>query len=454
MKTETKTYDLVIKGGWVIDPSQSLNGRFDVAISDGKIAAVSPQLPPYNSKQTLMAQDYLVCPGFIDLHTHVYEWVTPFGLPADDLGIHAGATTIVDQGSSSRFTFPNFKSDVVEKAQTDVRCFILLNQAANTQLDISGSCFESPEKVNREALSQLAAENQKIIRGFKMFGESGTISRWGMGVFQLGREVGDRTGLPLYVHTGELFPVVEANRPLPEQVVKQIVPYLKAGDVLAHCYSCQPDGLMGTHSQVSLWLREAIERGIRLDVGHGLLFSIDIARRMMEQGVFPYTVSSDVHGNHAQMHDDSTLAYSLCGTLGKLMALGLDLFSAIAMVTINPARVLGAEDEIGTLRPMSRADLTLVQLIEGDWLFFDSLGQSLAAKHQLVPIWVIRSGNLIQPHRRLLRDLKAIPSNETAKLPLGLGAKTSNRNRLNQQSGKSKGVTTRLNHKYSNRLII
>ena len=193
MKTETKTYDLVIKGGWVIDPGQSLNGRFDVAIIDGKIAAVSRQLPPYKTKQTLMAQDYLVCPGFIDLHTHVYEWVTPFGLPADDLGIHAGATTIVDQGSSSRFTFAGFKSDIVEKALTDVRCFISLNRAANTQFDLSGACFESPEKVDREALSKLAAENPQIIRGFKMYGESGTISRWGMDVFKLGREVGDLT---------------------------------------------------------------------------------------------------------------------------------------------------------------------------------------------------------------------------------------------------------------------
>ena len=442
MKTQTKTYDLVIKGGWLIDPSQSLNGRFDLAISDGKIAAVSPQLPPYNTKQTLMAQDYLVCPGLIDLHTHVYEWVTPLGLPADDIGIHAGATTIVDQGSSSRFNFPGFKSDVVEKAQTDVRCFLLLNQAANTQLEISGNCFESPDKVNKQALRQLAAENSQIIRGFKMFGESGTISRWGMDVFKLGREVADQTNLPLYVHTGELFPVIETNRPLPEQVVEQVVTYLKEGDILAHCYSCQPDGVMGNHRQVPPWLREAIERGIRLDVGHGLMFSIDIARRMMEQGVFPYTISSDVHANPTQMHDDSTLDYSLCGTLSKLMALGLDLVSAIAMVTINPARILGAEDEIGTLRPMSIADLTLLELIEGDWRFVDSLGESLVAREQLVPIWVIREGNLIQPHRRLLRDLKTIPVQQTLKPPLGLGATTTNYHHLSQESQQ---VSVRIN---------
>ena len=193
---------------------------------------------------------------------------------------------------------------------------------------------------------------------------------------------------------------------------------------------------MGTRSHVPPWLRKAIERGIRLDVGHGLLFSIDIARRMMEQGVFPYTVSSDVQGDQVQMHDDSNLDYSLCGTLGKLMALGLDLVSAIAMVTINPARVLRAEDEIGTLRPMSRADLTLLELIEGDWMFFDSLGQSLASKKQLIPIWVIQAGNLIQPHRRLLRDLNTIPWPKKLKQPLGLGAKTSNQNQLKQQSEK------------------
>jgi dihydroorotase len=183
---------------------------------------------------------------------------------------------------------------------------------------------------------------------------------------------------------------------------------MKAGDILGHCYSCQPDGLMGTRTQVPEWLFAAIERGILLDLGHGLKFSFDIARRMMAQGVFPHTISSDAHGNFKQLHDDSTLNYSLCGGISKLIALGLNLADAIAAVTINPARVLKAEAEIGTLKVGSIADITILELVEDDWLFFDALDEKLVAKQKLIPVGVVRSGKLIQPNCRLLRDLVAI----------------------------------------------
>lgn len=210
MDTNLTYYDLVIKDGWVIDPSQSLNGYFDVAVSNGKIVAVTKQLTNYKAKQTIIASDYIVCSGLIDLHTHVYEWVTNFGLPADDAGINSGATTVVDQGSSSHFNFPGFKSNVVDKVKTDVRCFLLVNVGADKALEITGSCFDSPKNININAIVDLAEEYPEIIRGFKVFADSGSISRWGMGVMELAREIGNRTGLPLYVHTGELFPVVEA----------------------------------------------------------------------------------------------------------------------------------------------------------------------------------------------------------------------------------------------------
>ena len=406
MKTNLNLYDLVLKDGWVIDPSQSLNGRFDVAVNNGKIVTVAQQLPAYKAKHTLAAEGYLICPGFIDLHTHVYEWVTTFGLPADDVGINAGVTTVVDQGSSSPFTFAGFKSGVVEKAKTDVRCFLLVNHAADKSIGNTVSGLENPQKVDIDRLIQLAEENPEIVRGFKVHAESGSISRWGMGVLKLARQLGDRTNLPLYVHTGELFPVVEANRPLPDKVVEDVLSYMKTGDLLGHCYSCQPDGVMGTRTTVPEWLIEAIERGILLDLGHGLKFSFDIAQRMIKQKVLPYTISSDVHGDFNSIHNDANLNYSLCGAVSQLMALGLDLVDAIATVTINPARVLKAEAEIGTLQVGSLADITILKLVEGDWLFFDSLGEQLLAKQKLVPVWVVRFGEFIQPHRRLLRDLE------------------------------------------------
>ncbi|MGJ3248555.1 MAG: amidohydrolase family protein [Elainellaceae cyanobacterium] len=400
-------YDLVLSGGRVIDPSQSLDGYYDVAIRDRTIAAIAPKLPPHIAKDTLSVTDQLVCPGLIDLHVHAYEWVTDFGLCADDIGVHAGVTTIVDQGSCGPLTFLGFKANIVSQAQTDVRCFPSVNLAGALKGGMGTPALHSPEMVDLDALIQLADDHPEIVRGFKVHGESGALSRWGTQVLTLARQAADAAHLPLYVHTGELFAVVEENRPHPDQVIDCVLPYLKSGDLLAHCYSCRPDGLMGDRPAPSPALVNAIENGVRLDLGHGINFSIAIARRMMAHRLFPYTISSDVHGDFNTPHSDATLDYSLCGALSKLIALGMDLQAAIAAVTFHPAQVLRAESDIGTLKIGSRADITVLDYSERPWGCKDAIGEQLIANQMLSPAWVVRLGQLIQPNRRLLRDLVA-----------------------------------------------
>lgn len=403
-----ESYDLILKGGRVIDPGQSLNGLFDVAVKDDRIAAIAPTIPVQQAKQAIDVEGQLVCPGFIDLHTHVYEWVTDFGLWADDVGIHAGVTTVVDQGSCGPLTFLGFKAMAIDRAVTDVRCFPSVNLAGALKGGMGTPALHSPEMVDVDALLELAAANPETVRGFKVHGESGALSRWGTEVLQLARKAADLANLPLYVHTGELFAVIEAQRPHPDKVLADVLSFLQPGDLLAHCYSRRPDGLMGQRETASDILVDAVNiDGIRLDLGHGVNFSFDIARRMMAQGLLPYTVSSDVHGDFAMPHNDATLDYSLCGALSKLMALGLDLERAIATVTLHPARVLQATQNIGTLHVGSRADITVLEQTSGNWTFHDSRQETLMAEQRLVPMLVICNGQVFQPHRRLLRDLAA-----------------------------------------------
>ena len=279
--TTIQIYDLVLKGGHVIDPSQSLDGKYDVAIQAGKIAAVAAELPPHSAKATQDVTGQLICPGFIDLHVHVYEWVTDFGLWPDDVGVNAGVTTVVDQGSCGPLTFLGFKANIVDQAKTDVRCFPSVNLAGALKGGMGSPALHSPDMVDLAALQQLAQENPETVRGFKVHGESGALSRWGTRVIELARQAADAAQLPLYVHTGELFAVVEENRPSPEQVIDYVLPHLKPGDLLAHCYSCRPDGLMGDRDTPSPALVKAIKDGVRLDLGHGINFSFAIARRMM-----------------------------------------------------------------------------------------------------------------------------------------------------------------------------
>jgi dihydroorotase len=405
MNHSLEQYDLVLKGGRVIDPGQHLNGNYDVAIRQGKIAAIASSLPPHTASQTVELEGKLVCPGFIDMHVHVYEWVTDFGLWADDVGVDAGVTTVVDQGSCGPLTFLGFKATIVSRATTDVRCFPSVNLAGALKGGMGAPALHSPDMVDLDALVQLAQDHPEIVRGFKVHGESGALSRWGTQVLQLARQAADAANLPLYVHTGELFAVVEDQRPDPEQVIDQVLPFLKPGDMLAHCYSCRPDGLLGAREYPSQTLIDAVNQGIRLDLGHGVHFSFAIARRMMEYGLLPYTISSDVHGDFATPHSDATLDYSLCGALTKMTALGMDLETAIASVTSHPATLLQAHSEIGTLQVGSRADITVLDWVEGRWIGRDALGEQITAPQKLLPSCVVRSGELLTPHRRLLRDL-------------------------------------------------
>lgn len=403
--TDSDHYELLIKGGRVIDAAQGIDGIMDVALREGKIAAISERLPEVNADRIVDAGKHIVSPGLIDLHVHVFEWMTNFGLPPDDAGLHSGVTTVVDQGSCGAWTFDGFRVYVAEPSETDIRCFISINVAGAMRGGLNGPELHSPVMVDVDALVATAQQNPTIVRGIKCHGESGSISRWGLEVLKSAREAAEQSALPLYVHTGELFSVDEANRPDPNGVLAKVLELLRPGDIVAHCYSNRPDGVMGLHERIPKELHDAGARGILLDLGHGVDFSFEIARRMMGEGLYPFTISSDVHGDFDSMHNDTLLDYSLCGALSKLIALGMTLDKALAAVTVNPARILGCENEIGSLKVGSTANVTILGEVSGDWRFRDAAGEQLTADLRYVPVWVIRAGRLLRPEGRLLRDL-------------------------------------------------
>ncbi|MCY4550246.1 MAG: amidohydrolase/deacetylase family metallohydrolase [Defluviicoccus sp.] len=400
-----EAYDLVIACDDAVDPGTGFRGAAEIAVRDGRIAAFAPALPPHCAARHIDARGKLVCPGLIDLHVHVYEWVTNFGLHPDEAGVHSGVTTIVDQGSAGAWTIGGFDAYVARPAETDVRAFVSANLAGALKGGMEGTTLHNPAMMRIEAIAEAAAAWPNLVRGIKSHGESGGLSHWGLEVLRMAVEAGAATGLPLYVHTGELFPVDEARRPDPAGVLEQVVPVLNPGTTLAHVYSTMPDGIMGQGGAVPRAVHEALERGIHFDIGHGVNFSFDIARRMMAEGVLPNTISSDVHSDFHAYHDDSRLDYSLCGAMSKLWALGMDLADVVRRATLNAASILGEVDEIGTLAPGSRADITVLDLAEGRWTLADSTGEELAVERRLVPETVFREGREIVPDRRLLRDV-------------------------------------------------
>src|ERR1700719_1135709 len=253
--------DLLLRGGRVIDPANDHDGIADVAIRNGRVVAFGAAAQELAPKRQIDVRGAIVTPGFIDMHVHVYEWVTNFGVPADAVGIQSGATTIVDQGSSGAWTFGGFKAFIADPARTDVRAFVSINVAGALQGGMEGTTLHNPGMAQVDSLVRIAAEHPHIVRGIKCHRESGGLSHWGPAVRRKAAEAERAANLPLYVHTGELFPVDEANRPTPSVVMGQVVPYLKPGDTLAHVYSCMPDGIMSIGEDVPPWLLEARAAG-------------------------------------------------------------------------------------------------------------------------------------------------------------------------------------------------
>lgn len=398
-------FDLVLVNGHVIDPASGRDGPGVVGVKGDRIAFVGDALPPHLARETVDVGGAVICPGLVDIHTHVFEYVTNFGVRADDAGIDAGATTIVDAGSAGAWTFGGFKAYVIDQSKTDVRSFPSINVAGALKGGMRGDILHNPGMVDVDDLVVLAKANPELVRGFKCHGESGAISRWGVEVLEKAVEAGDRAGLPLYCHTGELFPVLESNRPVAEQVLEQVAPVLRPGDTLAHVYSSMPDGIMGEHDEVPEIVFRALDKGLHFDIGYGINFSYAIARRMIAAGVLPNTISSDVHGDFGSYHDLRKLDYSLCGAMTRLVALGVPLADVIRRTTLNPAKFIGAELEIGTLEVGTRADITVLDRVKGRWPLKDGRGETLWVEERLMPRLVVRAGKTHAPSNKLLTDL-------------------------------------------------
>ena len=397
--------DLLITGDLLIDPLSGFKGHGQIAIANKRIVAFGPASADWNARQVLDTTGQIVCPGLIDLHVHAYEWVTNFGLPADDAGIHSGATTIVDQGSAGAWTVGGFKGHIADHAKTDVRSFVSANLAGALQGGMEGITLHSPDMTRVDEIVRVANEYPDFVKGIKSHAESGGLSHWGTTVLEMALVAADQTDLPIYVHTGELFPVNEATRPGAETVLKKAVSLLRPGDTLAHVYSAMPDGIMGQSQSIPPAVFEALEKGIHFDIGYGLNFSYDIASRMLEAGIVPHTISSDVHADFNGYHDDSKLDYSLCGAMTRLWGLGMALEQVIARTTYHPAQLIREENEIGTLAVGSRADITVLNCEQGPWTLSDGQAETLTVDQRLIPAWVIRAGELIEPNQRLLRDV-------------------------------------------------
>jgi len=346
------SYDLLIRGGELIDPANGRHGLFDLAVTDGVIAAIAPNLPAGDAAQVVEAAGQIVTPGLIDLHTHCYWGATYWGIEADPVAARTGVTTWLDVGSAGAFTFPGFRRYVAESSRA--RLFALLNVstiglvARTNELSNLAYCDE-------EMGAAIVEGNRDLILGIKARIDRDTTMGTGIEPLRRARRLADQVDLPLMVHIG-----------LAPPTLAEIAEYLRPGDILTHCCTGQPNRLVDEEGAVLPFMRRLWEQGLILDLGHGTgSFSYGSAEAMLAAGMPPDVISSDIH----QLAALGPM-YDLPTTLSKFLNLGMPLYDVIARATSRPAAAMRRPD-LGRLAVGSPADIALFRLEEGKYTFHD-----------------------------------------------------------------------------------
>jgi len=387
-------YELLIKGGVLIDPAQEIHDRRDIGVSQGKIVALNHDIAPSEAKKVIAAKGKIITPGLIDVHVHVAETITALGVVPDEAGVLSGVTTLCDAGSTGYANFPGFQKFVIPKARTDVFCFLhVIPVGLATIPELWGSYAIDPE-----ATLKVIEDNRNVIKGVKIRAIGAAIEEAGFEMVRVAKSIAADAGLPLVVHIG-----IDPWEKTPQETVgaftRELLDLLDKGDILAHVFTPKIGGVIQADGTVAPELKEAMKRGVVLDVANAASnFRFEVARKGLEQGILPTTLSTDL----ASTTFNRRAVLSLLVTMSKFLALGLSLHQVIQMTTINPARALKEEYRRGSLRIGMPADISILELVEGDFLFFDSLEEntSLKGTHLLIPKLTLKSGVDIEAYSR------------------------------------------------------
>ncbi|MGB1006434.1 MAG: amidohydrolase family protein, partial [Thalassobaculaceae bacterium] len=317
----------------------------------------------------------------------------------------SAVTTVIDQGGPSCMTIGGFRHYVAETAATRVLAYISSYLVGGLEGHLYPELY-GPNGVNVEHTIQVALENLDLVKGVKAHAEIGGQSRWGLEVIRLGQEIATATDLPLYIHLGQLWPTDNSGRiPDPEELIRELMPIMRAGDVLAHPFTRHPGGFVSADGEIHPVLLEAVhERGILVDVGHGSHFSFDAAKRALDAGIMPYTLGADMHGYNVSapgLSDDGARAenpffgvapFNLTIAMSELLHLGVPLDQVVAMVTSHPAKLLRMENQIGSLAPGFDADISVLSMDRGRFQLSDNSGVKVACETLLRPAFCLRGG--------------------------------------------------------------
>jgi dihydroorotase len=375
-------YDLVLKGGRVLDPSSGLEGDLDVAVEHGRIARVAAGIAPTEAARVIDVRGKLVTPGLIDLHAHVFEGFNRTGVDPDLAGVHSGVTTLVDAGSAGAATFGGWRH-ILPRCHTEVIPFLHICQTGLATLpDIIAE-----SSVNLADTVKVATEHRGLIHGIKARMVSPALEIMGMEMPRLAKRAARESGIALMVHIGD------TEKRYDPKVIHPLLALLEPGDILTHYFTPNPGGVLDANGKLVPEAREASDRGVWFDTAHGRMnFSFDVGRRIIDQGLLPHCISTDltVPGRLNTVH-------SMTEIMTRFLGLGFTLPQVVTMATANPARAIGAQDRLGSLAVGRQADVSVLTLEAGDWVVYDILGTPLRVDRAFAPHLTLKRGQVFMP---------------------------------------------------------
>jgi dihydroorotase len=395
-------FDLLIKGGDVIDPAAARDGAFDIGIRDGLVAAVERSIPVETAETVIDATGHLVTPGLIDLHSHVFHGVGPYGIDADAIASRSGVTTWVDAGSAGAYTFPGFREFVVRPTTVRILAYVNVSYLGLGGLNYDEYC--NLEACDVPLLVRVIERHRDVIVGIKARMGTGKVGYQGLEPLRLAREAAEQVNLPVMVHI--------SNAPPP---VEDVLALMRPGDVLTHAFTGLTERLVDDAGKVKLAAQRAKDAGVIFDVGHGSgSFSFASAEILTAAGIWPDVISSDLHQMSlpgpnliarpsqepiAEITGDGSPEFTLLTVMSKFLHLGMPLREVIAATTARPTALLGRVGQIGTLRPGATADVAILRVREGTFPLSDVLGDTRTATRLIEHGRTVVAGRPFEPPR-------------------------------------------------------
>lgn len=361
---QSRKFDILIRNGTVCDPARGFKERADVGIADGRIAAIEKSLPPNSGAEVVDAQGSYVTPGLVDLHTHCYHGATDLGIDADPIGARTGVTTWVDAGSFGCTQASGFRKFIVAPAKVRIYGFVYLYpDNRNPDLD-PVKYVRGFMKRNTETL----LANRDILLGVKLQVGSNMNGRYSYDFLKIARELCDAVKVPLMAHISFAPPTTD-----------QVMELMRPGDIVTHCYNTHTLGIIDANGKVHQSVRDARQRGVWFDVGHGLgSFNFEAARKAIADGFLADTISTDIYTLNVKGP-----VFDMPTTMTKMMHLGMSFDDVLKRSTATPGKLVNRLEGMGTLAVGSPADVAVLAVEDGEFPLIDSQRNRVTAKQRV-----------------------------------------------------------------------